>query len=81
MSYFSDVNECANQNGGCSHKCTNKKGSYVCSCPDPELNLAPDRHTCVGKKLKKKREFILTKTNNISSWDWLIEKFFLDLYF
>lgn len=47
---FADVNECTKQNGGCSHKCTNMEGSYVCSCPDPELNLAPDLRTCVGKK-------------------------------
>ena len=47
-----DVNECEKQNGGCSHKCTNSEGSYTCSCPDPELNLAPDHRTCIGKKKK-----------------------------
>uniref|UniRef100_H2Y970 VWFA domain-containing protein n=1 Tax=Ciona savignyi TaxID=51511 RepID=H2Y970_CIOSA len=29
-----DIDECANNNGGCSHTCTNTNGSYVCSCPD-----------------------------------------------
>ncbi|XP_073237862.1 ZP domain-containing protein-like [Porites lutea] len=43
-----DVDECAEDNGGCSHKCKNTKGSFVCSCPDPELNLAPNRRTCVA---------------------------------
>ncbi|XP_078375733.1 ZP domain-containing protein-like [Oculina patagonica] len=43
-----DINECAKENGGCSHRCTNTKGSYSCSCPDPELNLAPDRQTCIA---------------------------------
>lgn len=28
-----DINECAVNNGGCSHKCTNSAGSYACSCP------------------------------------------------
>ena len=45
-----DVDECAKNNGECSHKCKNTAGSFVCSCPDPELNLAPNRRTCVGKK-------------------------------
>ena len=34
----------------CSLKCENTPESYVCSCPDPELNLAPGRRTCVGEK-------------------------------
>ena len=27
-----DVNECAQDNGGCDHKCTNSAGSFACSC-------------------------------------------------
>ena len=50
LSYSADVNECNVKNGGCSHKCTNTKGSYICSCPDPELTLAPDGRNCVGKQ-------------------------------
>ena len=44
------MDECAEDNGGCSHKCKNTEGSFVCSCPDPELNLAPNGRTCVGKE-------------------------------
>ena len=55
-----DVNECEKQNGGCSHKCINSEGSYTCSCPDPELNLSPDRRTCIGKK----KTFVTLQTNN-----------------
>ena len=44
-----DRNECMKQNGGCSHKCANTIGSYTCSCPDPELTLAPNGRTCFGK--------------------------------
>ena len=36
------------QNGGCSHDCENIPGSYECVCPDAELSLAEDNHTCEG---------------------------------
>ena len=50
MHHFrTDINECANHNGGCSHNCENTNGSYLCSCPDPELNLAPDNHSWIGE--------------------------------
>jgi len=29
-----DVDECAEDNGGCSHTCTNLNGTYECSCPN-----------------------------------------------
>ena len=44
-----DIDECAVQNGGCSHDCENTPGSYECECPDAELSLAEDNHTCEGK--------------------------------
>ncbi|CAH3124730.1 unnamed protein product [Pocillopora meandrina] len=52
--YSTDVNECNVKNGGCSHKCTNTKGSYSCSCPDPELTLAPDGRNCVASGVSVK---------------------------
>ncbi|CAH3173407.1 unnamed protein product [Porites lobata] len=56
-----DVDECAKDNGGCSHKCKNTEGSFVCSCPDPELNLAPNRRTCVASGVSVK-----CRQNNMS---------------
>ncbi|CAH3173409.1 unnamed protein product [Porites lobata] len=44
-----DIDECAVQNGGCSHDCENTPGSYECECPDAELSLAEDNHTCEAK--------------------------------
>ena len=32
---FLDIDECALNNGGCSHFCTNTDGSFECSCPSP----------------------------------------------
>eukprot|EP00058_Branchiostoma_floridae_P001021 XP_002586509.1 hypothetical protein BRAFLDRAFT_106412 [Branchiostoma floridae] len=29
-----DINECSNDNGGCSHNCENTDGSYRCTCQD-----------------------------------------------
>ena len=50
MHHFrTDINECTNHNGGCSHNCKNTNGSYHCSCPDPELSLAQDNHSCIGE--------------------------------
>ena len=45
---YSDIDECAVSNGGCSHKCVNTAGGYKCECPDPELSLSLDNKTCHG---------------------------------
>ena len=42
-----DVNECYNNNGGCSHLCHNTFASYYCSCSNYE-ELDEDNHTCIG---------------------------------
>ena len=46
---YTDVNECATQNGGCHHNCHNTVGSYHCSCNDG-YTLGRDDHTCSGKE-------------------------------
>ncbi|CAK8671827.1 unnamed protein product [Clavelina lepadiformis] len=40
-----DNNECAVENGGCSHVCIDTQGSYFCECPEP-LFLGADSRTC-----------------------------------
>ena len=43
-----DDDECATNNGGCDHYCTNTIGSFVCSCY-PGYTLDGDGRTCLGK--------------------------------
>ena len=45
---LADINECDEDNGGCSHNCTNIKGSFECFCRQGyELN-SRDGYTCTG---------------------------------
>ena len=39
-----DVDECAEDNGGCSHECSNKPGTYTCECPDGYSSNGADCH-------------------------------------
>ena len=50
-----DVNECAANNGGCGHTCTNIVGSYSCACCTG-YTLASDRRTCNGKYYNRMAE-------------------------
>ena len=45
-----DVNECADNNGGCSQICINTNGNHQCSCEDGYL-LNSDGRTCNGELL------------------------------
>ena len=40
-----DINECAQNNGGCEQGCTNTKGGYFCSCYQG-YRLLQDNRTC-----------------------------------
>lgn len=42
-----DVDECAENNAGCSHTCLNTPGSVYCLCPDG-YTLAEDWKKCYG---------------------------------
>uniref|UniRef100_A0A182ML92 Metalloendopeptidase n=1 Tax=Anopheles culicifacies TaxID=139723 RepID=A0A182ML92_9DIPT len=43
--YFTDIDECAVNNGGCQQECKNTVGSYVCSCRNG-YTLHDNGHDC-----------------------------------
>ncbi|XP_065334267.1 protein tolkin [Cloeon dipterum] len=43
--FFTDIDECTEQNGGCQHECKNTVGSYECSCYNG-FTLHEDMHSC-----------------------------------
>ncbi|XP_050485193.1 bone morphogenetic protein 1-like [Bombus huntii] len=43
--FFTDMDECANNNGGCQHECRNTIGSYQCSCHNG-FTLHENGHDC-----------------------------------
>lgn len=42
---FSDMDECAVNNGGCQHECKNTPGSYECTCNNG-FTLHENKHDC-----------------------------------
>lgn len=42
-----DVDECSVDNGGCEGQCTNRQGSFQCSCSDG-FRLASNGKKCIG---------------------------------
>ena len=44
---ITDINECLNNNGRCSHTCNNTVGSYHCKCPTGYV-LQSNNHNCAG---------------------------------
>ena len=45
---ITDVDECLDNNGTCSHDCVNTEGSYYCECP-PGYILQSNQHDCEGE--------------------------------
>ncbi|XP_049805419.1 tolloid-like protein 1 isoform X2 [Schistocerca nitens] len=43
--FFTDIDECATNNGGCQHECRNTIGSYTCSCHNG-FTLHDNGHDC-----------------------------------
>ena len=44
-----NVNECATNNGGCAHICTDTEGSFICSC-NSGFELASNGLSCNGEE-------------------------------
>ena len=42
-----DINECEDDNGGCSHNCSNTEGSFECFCSDG-YEFDNNGDTCIG---------------------------------
>ena len=59
---FSDIDECATDNGGCSQVCVNKPGTSECKCNDGYV-LADDKRTCLGNTNSYRAKLILKVTH------------------
>lgn len=46
--FFKDINECLNNNGGCSQECANTQGSFECRC-HPGFQLGINRKSCYSQ--------------------------------
>ena len=49
MFIITDIDECLENNGNCSHNCVNIEDSYYCECP-VGYNLQTNNHDCEGEK-------------------------------
>ena len=47
--YYTDINECHTNNGGCEQICNNTVGSFECSC-NQGYSLSSDGTNCIGKQ-------------------------------
>ena len=63
---ITDNNECATNNGGCEHNCTNNPGNFTCSC-NAGYTINNDWFNCDGKIINtspKKEPICLTNCYN-----------------
>ena len=49
---YTDEDECAVNNGNCTHQCVNTPSSFMCACNEG-FSLASDGKTCNGKHHEK----------------------------
>ena len=63
---FTDINECATNNGGCSQVCLNSEANYSCDCYSG-YGLGPNNYTCNGMSTTHLYMYILLQLNNINA--------------
>lgn len=56
LSLFTDIDECAVNNGHCQHNCTNEPGAYSCQCASG-YQLDQGGHNCTGKTRVRSRKW------------------------
>ena len=56
---FTDIDECARDNGNCQQSCHNSVGSYRCTCASG-YSLAPDSRSCAGREPQTTGDLDLT---------------------
>ncbi|KAF1377489.1 hypothetical protein PFLUV_G00201330 [Perca fluviatilis] len=64
--FFSDIDECSKENGGCQHECVNTFGSYSCQCRSGFM-LHDNKHDC---KEAGCDHAVNTVSGTISSPNW-----------
>ena len=65
--YITDIDECLDNNGNCSHDCVNTEGSYHCECPAGYI-LQSNKRDCEGEYswLHCKWSLIMARVHNKS---------------
>lgn len=75
MHLLIDVNECLNTST-CDYNCTNKKGSFTCSC-DVGYRLGNDGKSCTGKNnidIINKIYYSIILSNIFYCFKWLYKR-------
>ena len=58
-----DINECSDENGGCSEVCINTEGSYYCACNDSGYEVIENSEPCQGKQAVTTVQYLCYKVD------------------
>ena len=68
---ITDIDECLENNGNCSHDCVNTEGSYYCHCP-VGYSLQTNKHDCEGKNVTEPAKINHVSTKNCQYFPLLL---------